>query len=241
MTQYTLTNRIRTLIESSDIPDDVKKAIFVRGWITHKDLIKLYRMHIFKLGQSKVKQDHTLLEFMAGSRIYRKPVVALKKTREFTELMEKLRLKQKELDYQKMVNADLASGDLHRMIELEREKVEGTDHRPSNVAKEVKSQLSTVINIMFTTISVAYAVWYWTGSSTNMSLEARVLCSLLFTLLALVAEVVVFSGYVRKVRIARVEERQKPGKELIVESIKFQDGTHRMNKVRRSERKIKGE
>lgn len=233
MTRYTVTNRIRNLIESSDVSSKDKRAIFVRGWITHKDLIKLYRMHVSKLKKSKIRQDHTLLEFLSGSKIYKEPVVGQKKTPEFITLMEQLRLKQKELEYQKMVNDDLASGNLHRMIELERERREGVDYSPSKVAKEVKSQLSTVINILFTTVSVAYAIWYWTGSSTNMSLEWRVLCSLFFTLLALVAEVVVFSGYVRKIRVARFEERHKQEKEVVVESISFQNGTHKLKKVKK--------
>ena len=58
-------------------------------------------------------------------------------------------------------------------------------------------------------MSVAYAIWYWTETSWGLPLSYRVLLSVFFGILVLVAEVVVYMGYLNKIEDARTRERKK--------------------------------
>ncbi|VEU21769.1 DEKNAAC102505 [Brettanomyces naardenensis] len=203
MTRYTITPSIKSLVNSSEVTSEDKKKILSNGWISHRDLITLYKLSL--AGQPETD----LLKLLKGTKIYRDPPVKPKKSPEFIKMMEQLRLKEQELEYQKMVNDDLKDSNLRMMIEIQEDERRGRDHKASQVAKEVKSQLTTVVNILVTVFSVVYAIWYWTGSSTNMAIHYRVLWCLFFGILVLIAEVVVFGGYVGKVEKARAKERAK--------------------------------
>lgn len=221
MVLFTLTTPLKLFINTSSIENEDKQIIIKRGYISHRDLITLYKQRVAKEGP---KCDYDLLKLLKGSKIYEKPKPERKKTPEFIKQMKELRLKQQEFEYQKMVNPDFKNGSLHMMLEIQQEEKNGIDHKASQVTKEVKSELTTVVNIIVTVVSVAYAIWYWTGVSTNMELHYRILCSLFFSILALVAESVVYGGYVKKVEKARADERSKKNTYKVVDTIKFKNG-----------------
>ena len=57
--------------------------------------------------------------------------------------------------------------------------------------------------------SVSYAIWYWTETSWGLPVSYRALLSVFFGLLVLVAEVVVYMGYINKIEDARDKERKR--------------------------------
>lgn len=142
------------------------------------------------------------------------------KTAEYTRLMERLRAEQQERQYQSY----LAKEDDDRSVidsigqYRHQEKVLGN----GSIAKEVNYQLTTIVNILITTCSSGYAVWYWSGSSAGgLNYGLRMLLSLLAAAVVLLAEVVIFGGYLRRVDEARDRESKKVETREIVESVVF--------------------
>ncbi|GMF03840.1 unnamed protein product [Ambrosiozyma monospora] len=99
---------------------------------------------------------------------------------------------------------------------------------PSQQNKQLKQQLTTIFNIFISVVSVGYAVWYWSGSSMRLNDGVRILLCLFFSLLVLVAEVVMFGGYLKKIDDARIVERKKKEVKHVVETVTFSgDGVKR--------------
>ncbi|GMF57257.1 unnamed protein product [[Candida] boidinii] len=139
--------------------------------------------------------------------------------------MERLRLKQQELEYQNLIRGD--SGDMSSGAAAgHRQSLRQADDEPRQSAaqqmKEVRNQLTTILNVFVSVASVGYAVWYWSGTSMgsyHLNDGYRVLLALAFALLVLVAEVVVFSGYLRRVDEAREKERGKREVRTVLASV----------------------
>lgn len=80
---------------------------------------------------------------------------------------------------------------------------------PAQEIKVVREQLTTILNIGISVASVAYALWYCSGTYFLWPLPARTLLALFGAILVLVAETVVYLSYKGKVRDARAKERAK--------------------------------
>lgn len=119
------------------------------------------------------------------------------KSPEFVALMEKLRREQQEREYQQLV------------------KSEETESFALAV-RETRSHITTIFNIMLSVGSVVYAIWYWTATLWRIGSAYRVLLCLFFGLLILVAETVLYLGYLNKVDDARTRERKKMEKRNVV-------------------------
>ncbi|KAG7730076.1 hypothetical protein KL933_001156 [Ogataea haglerorum] len=163
-----------------------------RGWISHNDLVCLIK-----------STDLVLIKDLSP---YFDPPPQTPKSPDFLKQMEKLKAQQEELEYQRLVGS-----------------LPGQHGRPSVLqeAKEVKHQLTTIVNVLISVVSVAYAVWYWTGSVNLFNDATRVLLALFAAILVLVAEVVVFGGYLRRVDEAKQRERKKKEVRKVVHSVTF--------------------
>lgn len=75
-----------------------------------------------------------------------------------------------------------------------------------------------MFNIFVSVASVVYAIWYWTDSSWGIRDSYRILICLFFGILILVAEVVVYLGYLRRVEEAKVKERNKKEVKKVIRS-----------------------
>lgn len=130
---------------------------------------------------------------------------------EFKKELEKLEYKQQESSYQDLVKKSNLNG-----------SVAGKDSdvlTPAQMAKEIREQMTTVFNILVSVVSVVFAVWYWSGSSTWLPLHYRVILCLFFGILILVAELVVYNSYLRKISDAKEKERAKIEKKKVVKKI----------------------
>ncbi|KAG7881581.1 hypothetical protein KL905_000935 [Ogataea polymorpha] len=163
-----------------------------RGWISHNDLACLIR-----------SCDLVLIKDLSP---YFDVPPQTPKSPDFLRQMEELKARQEELEYQKLVGS-----------------LPGQIGRPSALqeAKEVKHQVTTIVNVLISVVSVAYAVWYWTGSVNLFNDATRVLLALFAAILVLVAEVVVFGGYLRRVDEAKQRERRKKEVRKVVNSVTF--------------------
>lgn len=130
---------------------------------------------------------------------------------EFKRELEKLDLRQQESSYQELVKKSNLNGSAYGA---------DTDSlTPSQMAKEIREQITTVFNVLVSVVSVVFAVWYWSGSSTWLPLHYRVILCLFFGILILVAELVVYNSYLRKISDAKEKERAKIEKKKVVKEI----------------------
>lgn len=135
------------------------------------------------------------------------------KTKEYLQLMEKLRRQEEEKEYMAMIGSS-TNGALNNF-----HSVGGDDDielTPGQQVKQVKEQLTTILNIAISVASVAFAIWYWSANYSNWSLALRTLLSIFGALLTVVAETVVYLGYKRRVKEAAVKERKKKEKKSVV-------------------------
>lgn len=133
----------------------------------------------------------------------RREFKARPKTAEYHALMENLREQQQEKEYRQLIG----------------QPTDGSTTLPSigQEAKVVKEQLTTVFNILISAASVVAALWYWTKTG-NWKDSTRTLLCIFGGLLTLVAEVVVYLGYIRRVNEARLTEQQLKEVSYVVSS-----------------------
>lgn len=107
--------------------------------------------------------------------------------------MNRLRIRLQEQEYQDMIASTVP--------ELATPFYESFDK------KELKNQLSVIINVLFSVVSVGFAVWTWAGSS--LTTGKRLLLSLFASFVVLIAEVTLYMGYLQRIEEAQKEERLK--------------------------------
>lgn len=136
-------------------------------------------------------------------------------TKEFKEQLEKLRLKQEEIEYQKLVKGD--DNKTNNLFNVkEGDELELT---PAQINKQIKEQVTTIFNILLSVVSVVFAIWYWTGTSMRIETQYRILLCLFFGILVLVAEVVVYNSYLTKIDDAKQRERNKKERKKVVKKL----------------------
>lgn len=211
MTKFLLTKKLQALIEQSSLDKDKKKKFLSQESIDHLDLVSFYR---------QTKPCLSLLELLKTTKLVipnkNTKNEEIPKSKEFLASMEKLRLQAREDDYQRLVQK--SQRDPFKLYE---QKVDD-DWNPARAHKEVRSHITTIFNIFISVVSVVYAVWYWTSSSVRMKDSYRVLLCLFAGILILVAEVVVYLGYLNKIEDARVRERSKKEVKKVIQTIKLE-------------------
>lgn len=197
MTKFEITPTLKETIEKTDIPDEIAKKLLSNAYISHQNLVLFYKDY---------KPTPTLIALIRSTKLYTPNLnvsnESRPKSKEFIKSMEQLRLKAKEEEYQKLIKPKqefdtLYNNSLEEMM------------TPAQAHKEVKSQLTTIVNILISVGSVVYAIWYWTDSSMKIQDGYRILLCLFFGILVLVAEVVVYMSYLNKIEEAKVKERSK--------------------------------
>jgi uncharacterized membrane protein len=155
------------------------------------------------------------------------------KTKEYLQLMQRLRREQEEREYMNLLNKgntaqsmNKEAGGIGKYSFLDEE---GSVKRgAASEVKEVKHQITTIFNIFITVISAGYAVWYWSGSSMGLvdveQYGLRILMSLFVGILVLVAEVVVFGGYLRKIDEAKERERNTVEEKVVIDTVVIKSG-----------------
>ncbi|GMG19758.1 unnamed protein product [Ambrosiozyma monospora] len=179
----------------------------------------------------KNQSSISLFELLQGAVFYKPAKVTKPKSKEYLKLMEKLRIQQQEREYQKLLKgtdpiSQLRNGSGFNSVNANTDEYDTLT--ASQQSKQLKQQLTTIFNIFISVASVGYAVWYWSGSSMRLNDGVRILLCLFFSLLVLVAEVVMFGGYLKKIDDARIVERKKKEVKHVVETVTFSgDGVKR--------------
>ncbi|KAA8916520.1 hypothetical protein TRICI_001383 [Trichomonascus ciferrii] len=174
--------------------------------VSHKTLLAIY-----KTLKNHDMTDENLLSLMRGTEVYIPPKPQPpSKSKEYLEYMEKLRIDLQEREYQELLHNKPDSIKNDEYISFSQE------------AKIVKEQLSAILNILLSTVSVGWAFWYWSASSIpNLSLASRTLLSMLGAAIVLIAEVFIYSRYKSKVDTAKQVERKKREKKTVLNTYEF--------------------
>ncbi|KAK9361614.1 endoplasmic reticulum-based factor for assembly of V-ATPase-domain-containing protein [Lipomyces starkeyi] len=153
-----------------------------------------------KLALALNSDEYTFTKLLTGTQIYIPSKPEKKADPEYDARMNRLRARLQEQEYQEMIASAVPQLSSSFLEPFEK--------------KEIKQQISVIINIMFSVVSVAFAMWTWGGSSLNTG--QRLLLSMLAGLVVLVAEVALYMGYIQRIDDARKKEkRTKEVKEVI--------------------------
>lgn len=140
MTQFKITESLKKKLIG--IPKDELDSIKDNEYIDHKQLIEIYK---------KYKPTNSLLELVKTSKMHipNKNIVESKpKSKEFIQLMERLRREQKEKEYKKLVSP---KQQFETLYDNSNEEI----ITPSQMNKELKSNLTTIVNIL-----ISVEVWF---------------------------------------------------------------------------------
>lgn len=162
-----------------------------------------------------------------NTSVYTQPAApAQPKTPEYLALMAKLRRQQEETEYY-----DLLGGAANSRA-LGYDAATGDDElTPGQQIKVVREQITTIFNIAISGAAVAYAAWYWSAVYANWSVARRTLLAVFAFLLTVLAEVVVYLGYLRRVEDAKLKERKLKEKKEVLNSVELQNASADNEKV----------
>lgn len=81
----------------------------------------------------------------------------------------------------------------------------------SDVSRQLTLILNVLVSIIFCAVSIWLAAWHW-------PIPTRLFASMSGAIVVGVAEVVIYAGYIRRLREARTKERKKPETKSITET-----------------------
>lgn len=204
--KFQITTELASVIRQSSAPATEKERLLGKDSLTRSEIQEFYL------------QCHPTLSLLDLLRRTKLIIPNLnernedrEKTQEFLDSMEKLRQRAKEQEYQKLLNPKLDVNFFQPDDKFD----------PKRAQREVRSHITTIFNIILSVLSVSYGIWYWTDTSWKIRDSYRVLLCLFFGGLVLVAEVVMYIGYLRRLDEARDRERNKKEIRRVVRSIKI--------------------
>lgn len=209
MTKFVINSALRGIIEKSGLPNASSEKLLSKSYISHQNLVLFYKDY---------KPTPNLVDLLKVTELYtpnlNKSNESMPKTKEFVLSMEQLRIKAKEQEYQRLIKPKQEFQTLY-------DNSFDDPISPAQAHKELKGQLTTIVNVLISVGSVVYAIWYWTDSSMKLQDSYRILLCLFFGILVLVAEVVVYMSYVNKVEEAKIKERNKVEIKQLVKTIDY--------------------
>jgi hypothetical protein len=192
--------------------------------ISHSQLIDLSRLlkkHASSVAQesSETTQDvqeptpTTLAALLANTTVYIPPPPPKPtQTPEYHALMARLRAEQEALSYERMLHPPPTRESFSQRFPRAPEpfsigSTQTTSEEDDLSYEEVHRQIILIINILISVVCVAVFIWV---AARHWSVGSRLGLSMGGSLGIAVAEVAVYSGYVRKVREAKRAEKKKP-------------------------------
>ncbi|KAG9202269.1 hypothetical protein G6514_004477 [Epicoccum nigrum] len=168
-----------------------------------------------------VATPKTLNALLLNTTIYVPPPPPKKQqTPEYLALMARLRKEEEARSYERMLNPPPTRETFTNRFPGARSRVPehfsiGVDEVDDVSYEEVHRQIILIINVLVSVVCVAVFVWI---AARHWSVGKRLGLSMSSALAVAIAEVVVYSGYVRKVQEAKQAEKKKPEIKEIVAS-----------------------
>jgi hypothetical protein len=192
--------------------------------ISHSQLIdisKLLKQHP-PADKKDIKLDYHLNTLLKGSKIYIPPPPPKKEpTPEYKALMARLRKEEEARAYERMLHP--AQGPetfadrypASPLAHLHSSAADLGDEVDDVSYEEVHRQIILIINILVSIVACSVFIWV---AARHWSVPQRLGLSMSGSGLIAVAEVVIYSGYLRKVKEAKLKEKKKPEIKEIVET-----------------------
>ncbi|KAF2746889.1 hypothetical protein M011DRAFT_403635 [Sporormia fimetaria CBS 119925] len=172
--------------------------------ISHDQLIalsKFLRRHADQLHNADDPFPYSLDTLLKGCTIYVPPPPPKREpTPEYKALMERLRREEEARQYQRMINPPAP---------------EALYEEDDVSYQEVHRQIILIINVLISVVCCSVFIWV---AARHWSAPKRLGLSLSGSGLIAVAEVVIYNGYVRRIKQAKLEEKKKPEIKKIIES-----------------------
>ncbi|PSN64381.1 hypothetical protein BS50DRAFT_636572 [Corynespora cassiicola Philippines] len=235
---------VRALTKAAQLaPDDLEKLQLsadpllaepkAGNAVSHGQLIglsKLLKKHASEVAKAEAETDGepldcTLESLLRGSQIYIPPPPPKKEpasqslayaTPEFKALMARLRAEEEAKAYERMINPPPAVETFSQRFPTPQFSIGADNPEDDDVSfEEVHRQIILIINVLVSIVACGIFIWvaarHWTvGKRLGLSMGGSGAIA--------IAEVVVYSGYVRRVREAKQLEKKKPEIKEIVKS-----------------------
>ncbi|KAJ4334795.1 hypothetical protein N0V87_006599 [Didymella glomerata] len=190
--------------------------------VSHSQLIDLSKL-VKQLPQddADVETPRTLAALLLNTTLYIPPPPPKPtQTPEYHALMARLRASQEQQTYEAMLNPPPTRESFSSRFPNARNRMPphfsiGVDEVDDVSYEEVHRQIILIINVLISVVCVAVFVWV---AARHWSVGKRLGLSMGSSVAVAVAEVVVYSGYVRKVAEAKRVEKKKPEIKEIVAS-----------------------
>ncbi len=127
-----------------------------------------------------------------------KLISGLMKTAEFKALMERLRFDEENRAYTRMLQSSLRSGVQHETSPLPEDDEDVT-------YADVDRQVALIVNVLVSIVACSCAIWMASG---HWDTPKRLALSLAGSGLVAIAEVVVYAGYLRRIKAAKHSARK---------------------------------
>ncbi|ORY01343.1 endoplasmic reticulum-based factor for assembly of V-ATPase-domain-containing protein [Clohesyomyces aquaticus] len=197
--------------------------------ISHGQLIdvsKTLKQHAASLESegegAAVPGSYRLDSLLRGSRVYIPPPPPKKEpTPEYKALMARLRRDEEARTYERMLNPPRATesfGQRFPASPLARQNPTRVDLAQDDDEvsyEEVHRQIILIINVIVSIVACSVFIWV---AARHWSAPKRLGLSMSGSGIVAIAEVVIYSGYVRRVKEAKVREKKKPEIKEIIES-----------------------
>ena len=155
--------------------------------------------------------------------------------------MARLRVEEEQRAYERMINPPSPAETFSQRFPSAMPAFEVKEEVDELVYADVNRQLALIINVLVSIICCSVAIWI---AARHWSVPQRLALSMIGSGLVAAAEIVIFSGYIRRVseakqhEAARVETKEvvetwiidskKPGKEIMEsDSMRYRKGRHR--------------
>ncbi|OMP85050.1 hypothetical protein BK809_0000802 [Diplodia seriata] len=176
-----------------------------------------------------------LNHLLRGSRIYVPPPPPKPEpSNEYKQLMARLRKEEEARAYERMLNPPQptetfgqrfpASNAANLFAARPMDSYASNDEDDEVTYADINRQVALIINVLVSIIACSCAIWmaarYW-------STPARLALSMTGSTVVAVAEVVIYMGYLRKIKEAKVEEKKKPEVKEIAETWVIEGGSEK--------------
>ncbi|KAI9712409.1 MAG: hypothetical protein M1820_001622 [Bogoriella megaspora] len=182
------------------------------------DISRFLRKAYQEPEENKTEVAYHLEDLLRGARIYT-PAPAPKKepSNEYKALMARLREEEEARQYERMLNPPLKPETFaERFANSPHAHLFPSDHIQEEddeaTYADVNRQLALIINVLVSIIACSFAIWI---AARHWSVPPRLALSLSGSGIVAIAEVAIYSGYIKKVQDAKQKEKKKMEKKEV--------------------------
>ncbi|KAB8345985.1 hypothetical protein FH972_023037 [Carpinus fangiana] len=169
--------------------------------ISHAQIIRISRA----LRSTKSYDAYHLQDLLRGVTVYVEPPKPKpQQTEEYKTLMARLRRDAEERSYEAMIaqSQSEAGSRAPNTIAPMHSTDEEDEMTYSDVSRQLTLILNVLISIIFCAVSIWMAAWHW-------ATPTRLFASMAGSIVVGVAEVVIYAGYIRRLKEAKTKEKKK--------------------------------